>query len=70
MGHWNTENTLERVQADSSLATSQEDLSQVIYVLCLLLRLRNEVVETNQHNVNEVVEAVCCGTLEGGSDIF
>ena len=39
-------------------------------MLCLLLRLRNEVVKTNQHNVNEVIEAVCHGALEGGSSIF
>ena len=39
-------------------------------MVCLLLRPRNEVVETNQHNVNEVVEAVCHGVLEGGSSVF
>ena len=65
-----TENTLGWVQADSALATSHEDLSQVVYVLCVVLRRRNEVVETNQHNVNEVAEVECHGTLEGGSSIF
>ena len=28
------------------------------------------VVETNQHNANEVEEAMCHGVLEGGSNIF
>ena len=36
-------------------------------MLCLLLRLRDEVVETNQHNVNKVMEAVCHLALEGVS---
>ena len=49
---------------------SYEYLSQVVYVLCLLLRPRNEVVETNKHDLNEVTEAVCHGALEGGSSIF
>ena len=44
--------------------------SQVVFVLCVVLRPRDEVVETNQHDVNEVVEAVFHGTLEGGSNIF
>ena len=39
-------------------------------MLCLLLPLRDEVVKKNQHNVNEVMEAVCHGMLEGGSNIF
>ena len=39
-------------------------------MLCLLLQPRDEVVEKNQHNVNEVAEAVCHGALEGGSSIF
>ena len=70
MAHGDTENTLGWVQVDSALATSHEDLSQVVYVLCVVLRPRDEVVETNQHDVNEITEAVCHGTLEGGSKIF
>ena len=68
--HGDIENTLGWVQADSTLATLHEDLSQVIYVLCVVLRLRDEVVETNQHDVHEIVEAVHHSMLEGGSNIF
>ena len=64
------ENTLGWVQVDSALVTSHEDLSQVIYVLCVVLQLRDEVVKTHQHEVSEIVEAVCHGMLEGGSSIF
>ena len=39
-------------------------------MLCLLLRPCNEVVETNQHDVNKVTEAMCHGMLEGGSSVF
>ena len=70
MARGDTENTLEWVQADSALATSHEDLSQVIYVLCVLLRPSDEVIKTNQHDVNEIMEAVCHGMLEGGSGIL
>ena len=55
---------------DSALETSHEDFSQVVYVLCVVLRQCNEVVETNQHDVNEIAEAVWYGALEGGSIIF
>ena len=64
------ENTLGWVQADSTLAALHENLSQVVYVLCVVLQLRDEVVKTNQHDVNAIVEAVCHGMLEGGSNIF
>ena len=67
MARGDTENTLEWVQVDSILVTSYEDLSQVVYVLYFLLQPHNEVVETHQHDVTEVAEAVCHGTLEGGS---
>ena len=50
--------------------TLYEDLSQFVYVLCSLLRPHNEVVETSQHDVNEVMEVVFHGALEGGSSIF
>ena len=50
------EDTLERVQEDFILETSYEDLSQFVYVLYLLLQPRNEVVETNQNDVNEVTK--------------
>ena len=39
-------------------------------MLCVVLRPCDDVVETNQHDVNEIVEAVCHGTLEGSSSIF
>ena len=39
-------------------------------MLCVVSRPRDEVVETNQHDVNEIVEVVCHGALEGGSNIF
>ena len=65
-----TENTLEQVQVDSAMVTSYEDLSQVVYVLCFLLRPHDEVVETNQHDVHKIAEALHHGTLEGGSSIF
>ena len=39
-------------------------------MLCLLLRPCDEVVKTNQHDVNEIMEVVCHGTMEGGSRIF
>ena len=70
MARGDTENTLEWVQADFALVISYEYLSQVVYVLCFLLRPHNEVVETNQHVVNEVMEAGCHGMLEGGSSVF
>ena len=38
--------------------------------MCLLLQPRNKVVKLNQHDVNEVAEAMCHGTLEGSSSIF
>ena len=70
MAHGDTENTLGWVQADFALATSHEDLPQVIYVLCVLLRPCDEVVKTNQHDVNEIMEAVRHGAPKGGSSIF
>ena len=39
-------------------------------MLCLLLGPRNEVLKINQHDVNEVMEAMCHGVLEGGSRIL
>ena len=39
-------------------------------MLCVFLRPGNEVVKKNQHDVNEIVEAVHHGALEGGSSIF
>ena len=55
---------------EPALATSHEDLSQVIYVLCVVLRSRDEVLKTNQHDVHKIAEAMRHGTLEGGSSIF
>ena len=39
-------------------------------MLCVVLRSRDEVVETNQHDVNEIAEVVRHGVLGGGSNIF
>ena len=39
-------------------------------MLYVVLQPCNEVVETNQHDVNEITEAMCHGMLEGGSSIF
>ena len=45
-------------------------MSQFFYVLFSLLLPRNEVFKINQHDVNEVMETMCHGALEGGSIIF
>ena len=39
-------------------------------MLYVALRLHDEVVETHQCDVSKIVEAVCHGALEGGSNIF
>ena len=39
-------------------------------MLCVALRPHDEVVETHQHDVSKIAEAVHHGVLEGGSSIF
>ena len=39
-------------------------------MLCVALRLCDQVVETHQHDVSKITEVVHHGALEGGSNIF